>query len=125
MDKQIRIFSGDNVLVNLEYTAFFIKNLLTAIFGRTYVEFIFREAKDGIVLEIRASSPLPLTYEETNAAIKDARNAGFDVKLTEYGFLLSLDFRDAATYRVYATERITSRRALVGKFCEICFKNLK
>lgn len=111
----------EKVLINLEYSGLFIKNLLSFVFGRTYLRFGFSSNREGISIEISGDEPLPLSYDETNILIRDARNAGFKVSLTERGFLLSLSFMDARAHFVYATDYLGGKRAIIGKLAEICF----
>ena len=111
--------SAQAVFISAEYLAYFFKQLVTEIYGRSMLK-VYIET-DGDNLTIRISSPDPVPIEEAVLCklIKTARNAGFQVDLLDDTFLMYVPHSHKKIRRVYAISVMDSRRVMLGKFVEI------
>ena len=117
--------TDESVVVSIEQAAYFLKNLTSSVFGRAYLKIRIYEAGDALAVTALTHSALPLSYDETNALIRVARDAGFSVSLCEYGFKMKLSYADARAAAVYAQQSLGGTRRILAKLAEICFTPTK
>lgn len=113
--------SGKTVLLSADYTSLFFRMLFTSVFGRVYLKIDISENNDGIIIDVTADEPLPLSSRELNMLIKTARNAGMTVKNIDGKITLALEFSNSEEYSVYAGDFFSGRRVMHAALCKIFF----
>ncbi len=111
--------SAQSILVCAEYVAFFLKRLLTDIYGRVFLSLNLRSDDDGMHIVISSEEDLPLTESEMRELIRLARNGGFKVMTYSNAITLSVGFSPANLHRVYAVSIYDGKRVMLGKLVEI------
>lgn len=76
------------IMICEEYTAYFFKLLLKYTFGRKFINIRIDTTDTELNINIYSDGGLPLDYRQKNELIKTARSSGFEVRLTDMGFVL-------------------------------------
>jgi hypothetical protein len=114
--------SAQSILVCAEYVAFFLKRLLTDVYGRVLLTVNLKSDTDGLHIIISADEDLPLTESEIRELIRHARNGGFNVMVYSNAIALSVGFSPASVRRVYAVSIYDGKRIMLGKLVEIFYQ---
>ena len=109
------------IIISAEYTAFFLKMLLTNLYGRAMLCFEIGKDENGIKIFIKSSTALPLSDGELRELIRIGRNAGFKVAPAEKEIALSVTFSPIAIHRVYTVSILDGKRIMLSKLAEIFY----
>ncbi len=116
-----RVNSGKCVLICTEYFSMFFKTLLTDIYGRVFLRIHIEAAESGAVISILSDEAIPLTFEESCALIKLARNAGMEIYPEEKEIRLTIEYTDAGLHSIYAISASHGMRTMLAKLNEIFY----
>ena len=111
--------SAQAILVCAEYAAFFLKTLLTDVYGRAFLNIDIKSDESGLHIVIGAEDKLPVSEQEMRELIRLARNAGFEISCDSGTIMLSVAFSPATVRRVYAVSIFDGKRVMLGKLVEI------
>ena len=115
------VSSSKCVLICTEYFSMFFKTLLTDIYGRVFLKIHIESAENGAVIRISSDEVIPLTFEESCALIKLARNAGMEIYPEEKEIRLTIEYTDAGLHSIYAISASHSMRTILAKLNEIFY----
>ena len=116
-----RVNSGKCVLICTEYFSMFFKQLLADIYGRVFLKIHIEAAEGSAVISISSDETIPLTFEESRALIKLARNAGMEIYPEEKEIRLTIEYTDAGLHSIYAISASHSIRTMLAKLNEIFY----
>lgn len=113
--------SAQSVLICAEYYAYFMKILLTFVYGRAFLTFNISSDKDNLIIEITSDREIPLTSSERASVIKAARNSGMEIYPDSNRITLVAPFKSSSYHKVYAISVFDGKRQMLAKLTEIFY----
>ena len=113
--------SCESILISAEYMAYFLRSLLSFVYGRSFIDIDISADKEYLTMIIGSDEALPITDKELRFLVKAARNAGMEFYLVDNKIKLKVAFSKAAIHRVYAISVGDGKQVMLNKLYEIFY----
>lgn len=90
------------VSISSDMAAYFLKLMLAYVNGESLLKVNISTPEEDLVVAITAEDALPYDFVDTNTLIRTAKNAGFDVTVTDNSIIMKSHLTLSAALRVYA-----------------------
>lgn len=114
-----------SIMISPDYSAYFFKKLLSYIYGKAFVKIRVYTDDKQFNVEISSDTSLPISRQETNELIRQARNAGFEVYSIDTSITMATPILKEASLSVYAIPVERGAQIIKQSFNSIFFYGSK